>query len=345
MISKSQPEWLSALNIIKSYKLYVQTTRPPNQQPAAAMQVDTIHTMSKPTMKSSPLWRPHTAYLLILPSLLLFLFFFLYPILFSVYISTTNASFYNFIKGFNWIGLDNYKSLLLKGDFFKPLGRTLLFVLTSVPLKVIAGTSVAGLFSSPKLKLKSILYPLYLAPWSLPWFFVVMIWRGMFNQDFGAINQLLSTIGISSINWLNNPINAFISYNIVEVYLVYPFMTTIILAAIENIPREVLESAIIDGATAWERFRYIVLPLIQKPLLWATLITTIASYMIFGVPYILNKGGPAGINEFLLIYGYKKAFVLGRYGFASAFMVLVFFILIFLVIPYSKMTNIAERGY
>lgn len=293
-------------------------------------------------VRGTSLWHGRKAYLFILPSVVLFLFFFLYPILYSLYLSTTNASFFNFVSGYRWIGLENYGKLLFEGKFFPPLLRTLLFVITSVSLKMVVGLILAGMFNSPHLRFKRVLQPLFLVPWAVPWFFVTMIWRGMLNQDFGAINQILQWAGLSPVNWLNNTQNAFISYNIVEVYLVYPFMMTVILAAIQSIPAELYEAAVMDGTNSWDRFRNITIPLIRKPFLWATLITTIASYMIFGVPFLLNKGGPAGSNEFLLVYGYKKAFELGRYGFAAAFMVLVFCILIILVFLFSKATKLTE---
>ncbi|MBC7263529.1 MAG: sugar ABC transporter permease [Chloroflexi bacterium] len=292
----------------------------------------------------SPIWRTRTAYLLVLPGLAFFLFFFLYPIAYSIRLSTTNANFFNFVSGYESIGLDNYRKLLVEGKFFSPLLRTFLFMLTSVSLKVLAGLFFASLLSSPYLKLQRVLRPFFLTPWAVPWFFLVLIWRGMFNQDFGVINQVLRSMSLPAVNWLNDARNAFFAYNVVETYLAYPFMMTVTLAAIQSIPPDLYESAIVDGASSWDTFRYITLPLIKRPFLWATLMTTIASYMIFGVPFLMNKGGPAGSNEFLLVHGYKRAFDLGRYGYAAAFMVLVFGILIILVVLFSKTSRLTEEA-
>jgi len=293
--------------------------------------------------RGSPIWRVRTAYLLVLPGLALFLFFFLYPIGYSIQLATTNATFFNFVSGYESIGLDNFKKLLVEGKFFYPLLKTFLFIITSVSLKIFAGLFFASLLSSPYLKLQQVLRPLFLTPWAVPWFFLVLIWRGMFNQDFGVINQVLRSMGLPAVNWLNDVWNAFIAYNIVELYLAYPFMMTVTLAAVQSIPTDLFESAIVDGASIWSTFRYITLPLIKKPFLWATLMATIASYMIFGVPFLLNRGGPAGSNEFLLVHGYKRAFDLGRYGYAAAFMVLVFSILVILVVLFSKITKLTSE--
>lgn len=293
--------------------------------------------------KTGSLWHTRKAYFFILPSLFLFFFFFLYPLVYTVYISTTNANFFNIMKEPTFIGLENYRALILGGGLFYPLVRTVLFMLTSIPLKVLAGLLLAFLFNSSLLKAKRILYLLILLPWAAPWFFLVLIWRGMLNQDFGAINQILSFFSLPHVNWLNDTLNAFLAYNIVEVYMAYPFMMSVIFGAMQSVPSDLYESASMDGASSMSKFRYVTLPLIKKSLFWATIMTSIASYLIFGVPFLLNRGGPARLNEFLLVYGYKEAFDLGLYGYAAAFMVLVFILLIILVIPLLKLTKIMEE--
>jgi len=293
--------------------------------------------------KIGSLWYTKKAYFFVLPSLFLFFFFFLYPLVYTAYISTTDANFFNIMKGPTFIGLENYKVLIFEGRFFIPLLRTLLFMFTSIPLKVFAGLLLALLFNSLLLKAKRILYVLILLPWAAPWFFLVLIWRGMLNQDFGVINQVLSFFGLGQVNWLNDVGNAFVAYNIVEVYMAYPFMMSVIFGAMQSIQSDLYESALMDGAATWAKFRYVTLPLIKKPLFWATIMTSIASYLIFGVPFLLNRGGPARLNEFLLVYGYKEAFDLGFYGYAAAFMVLVFILLVILIIPFLKLTKVIEE--
>jgi len=285
-------------------------------------------------------WRTRKAYWYVFPSLFLFFFFFLYPMVYTVYISLTNASFFNIMKEPAFVGLENYEALL--SGFLYPLARTVLFMLTSIPLKVLAGILLAVLFTSTSLKAKRILMPLALVPWAAPWFFSVLIWRGMFNEDFGIINRMLLSIGLPSVNWLNDVTNAFIAYNIVEVYLTYPFMMSVIFAAMQSVPLDLYESALMDGAGSWIRFRHVTLPLIKKPVFWATIMTGIASYLIYGVPFLLNRGGPARENEFLLVYGYKEAFDLGLYGYAAAFMMLVF-ILLTIAIAFLRLTRMMEE--
>lgn len=293
--------------------------------------------------RDKSIWSSGKGIILILPGIILFFSFFLYPIIYSVNMSMTNVSFFNLIKGPEFIGLSHYKDLILKAEFFLPLIRTGAFITTSIPLKIFIALLLSVLFNSKFVKFKQILYPTILIPWAIPWFLSVMVWRGMFNVDFGIINQALKVIGLPPVNWLNGIWSAFLSYNIVEVWLTYPFIMSVIISAMQSIPVEFYELAKMDGASPWTIFRHVTIPMIKKSLIWVSLIQVIASYMIFGVPFLLNRGGPAGSNEFLMIYGYQKAFSQGRYGYASAFMIIVFIILSILVLLYSKFTKLTEE--
>lgn len=290
-----------------------------------------------------PLWQSRKAYLFILPGLGVFLFFFLYPIVYSVGLATTNTTVLNLLTGAKNVGVHNFEKLIFGGELYPPLMLTLLFLVTSVALKTIVGLAFAAFFNSNRIRFRGVLTALMLVPWALPWMLSILIWRGMFSMGFGAINQVLGTIGFPAVNWLGNTTNAFIAYNIVEVWLAYPFMMTVILAAMRSISPEFHESAMVDGAGSLSRLRHVTLPLIKKPLSWAIVTTSLVSFMAFAVPYLLNEGGPARTNEFLMVYGYKEAFSMGRYGYAAAFMILVFIILIALTVILVKVTKILKE--
>ena len=270
-------------------------------------------------------WMTNKAFLLIIPGLLVFLFFNLYPIAYSVYLAFTNANFYNIMGKYSIIGLENFQKILFHPNtrFYYSLGRTVLFVLTSVPLKVAFGIALAVLLNSAVIRGRAFFRSLLIFPWTLPAVLSILMWRGLFNMDFGAINKILMSIGFPAINWLNDTLNAFIAYNIVEVWLAYPFMMTVVLAALQSVPPELYDSAQIDGAGRLQRLRYITLPLIFRPLWFATILTSNASFQAFLVPYLLNGGGPARTNEFVILYGYKEAFQIGEFGYAAAFMVII----------------------
>lgn len=256
----------------------------------------------------------------------------------------TDTNFYNLTKtgpgAPAFVGLANYQKILAEPALYRAIGLSLLFVITSVPLKVLAGLLFASVLNSERVWGKPILRSLAILPWVVPVVFSIFVWRGIFSSEFGAINQMLGAVGLPRVNWLFDPTNAFVAYNIVEVWLAYPFMMTVLLGAMQNIPPELYESVAMDGGGTWRKLKDVTLPLIKKPLLYATIMTSIASLTAFLVPFLLNEGGPGRANDFMMIYGYKEAFWGGRYGYAAAFMAfvaLVNVLFIFFALKASKL--------
>jgi arabinogalactan oligomer/maltooligosaccharide transport system permease protein len=296
-------------------------------------------------MKKQELLESLWAFLFLFPGIFLFLFFYLYPYIYSFYLSLTDQSVFNLIIGAKFIGLENFKRLFnLNSQFYAVLLRTLIWVCTSVSLKVIFGLVFAVLFNSEYVLGKRILLPLMIIPWVIPGILTILTWRNMFTTEFGTINLILKELHFQPINWLYDTTNAFIAYNIVETWLAYPFMMTVILAAMKGIPLELYESAVIDGADWFAKLKNITLPLIRKPLLFATLLTTSTSFQIIMVPYLLNEGGPARTNEFFMVYGYKEAFTYGNFGYASAFVVVAFAIILAIGISIAKIGKLMEEA-
>lgn len=294
------------------------------------------------------IWHTRLAFLFLIPGIAFFLFFNLYPILYAISMSFTNTSGYNIMADINYIGLANFRELLtgLGSRFFYVVGRSLLFMAVSVPLKVAAGLAFALLLNSELLKGRGFWRGLAIIPWAVPAFFSILTWRGMFAAgELGTINQLLNYAGLRGINWLFDSTNAFIAYNTVEVWLAYPFMMTMILAAMQSIPPDLYESSSMDGAGTWAKFRYITLPLIKRPLLFATTLTSIASFTMFQIAFLLNQGGPARTNELVMVHGYKEAFHSAglRYAYAASFQVLVSLMVIILIILSLKASRLTRE--
>jgi len=309
-------------------------------------------------------WKTNKAFLFIIPGLLLFFAFNLYPIAFSIYLAFTNAYFGNITAGFAFIGLRNFQTLLsgfipsfqdvlsgnvvgLAPSFYYSLGRTFLFVGTSVPLKFLAGLGLGVVLNSQSLRGRGVLRSLLILPWILPSVLSILTWRGLFGKDFGAINGILVASGFGKVNWLYNVSNAFICYNIVEVWLAYPFMMTVIIAALQSVPPALYDAAIVDGASSWQRFRHITVPIIWKPLLFATILTSSASFQSFYVPYLLNAGGPASTNMLVMVWEWTQAFqnpgVKGAMGLAAAFSVLVSLIIVAMMYVGLKIGGITRE--
>ncbi len=284
------------------------------------------------------------ALILIFPSIFLFLFFNLWPIAYSISLAFTNANNINIFNPkaenpLRFIGLENFYKLLHDAGFYYSLYKTLLFVATSVPLKLAVGVMLAFLFTSPLIAGRKIMRGLLLAPWALPVIMSIMVWRGLFDPSSGPIAGLFAALTGRDFSIYRHEWDAYLAYNIVEMWLAYPFIMTVTLGAITGVPREVIEASLIDGAGWWSRFRHIILPQISRPLWFATILTSGASLQAFLVPMLLNDGGPVKIvstfvgkafvrvNDMLMLFGYHRAFMDGEYGYAAAFYLIVVLIL------------------
>jgi len=288
------------------------------------------------------------ALFLILPGMAAFLFFNLWPIIYSIYLAFTNAQLGNFpvqapqAPKLTFVGLDNFRWILSDEKFRSAFLWTWLFVLTSVTLKVLAGIFLSLLYNSRYVKGKMIYRSLLIIPWALPLLFSVTVWKFMFDPIFGPINQMLKSLGVQTLpNWINDPLWAFLALNIIEVWLAYPFMITVITAALQSVPDTLVEAAIIDGASYWQRIRHVVLPIVGKPIAFATILTSAASFQYFMVPYIYNAG--LFEDKFILLYGFRKAFgATPHYGRAAAVMIIATLVLAVYMYVNVRITKLQE---
>ncbi|AHF81036.1 carbohydrate ABC transporter permease [Thermococcus paralvinellae] len=286
------------------------------------------------------------ALFLILPGIVAFLTFNLWPIVYSIYIAFTNAQLGNFpiesTKQLQFVGLENFKWALSDEKFRRAFLWTWIFVLTSVTLKVFSGIFLSILYNNKYVKGKLLYRSLLIIPWALPLLFSITVWRFMFDPVFGPINIVLKSLGVSTPpNWINDPLWGFIALNVIEVWLAYPFMMTVITAALQSVPDTLIEAAIIDGATYWQRLRHVVIPIVSKPIAFATILTSAASFQYFMVPYLYNAG--LFEDKFILLYGFRRAFGASpHYGRAAAIMVIATLVLAVYMYINVKITKLQE---
>jgi len=292
--------------------------------------------------------RSDVSLLLVLPGLFMFSAFMLFPILYLVGISFTNAEPSNLFAGegafsvltfgnAEFVGLTNYLNVLfdgtwslvlfgetwltlpINGQFWNSFGITWLFVATSVVLKLVVSIGIALVVTGKRVKGKRVMRSLIIAPMGLPAIFTITVWRGIFSSaEFGLANQFLTSLGFSSVAWLSQRWMAFLAYNVTEAWLAYPFMVIITVSALQDVPKELHEAAMVDGAGFVSRFLHVTLPSIKRPVLFATILTSAASFQQFLIPYVFNQGGPARQNELIVVYGYKEAFSFFQYGEGAA---------------------------
>ncbi|MBR1692037.1 MAG: sugar ABC transporter permease [Lachnospiraceae bacterium] len=273
------------------------------------------------------------AYLWSAPSLLLIFLIVIFPILYTGYISVTNMNVYHW-NNYEFIGLQNYKDALLVFDngFLSALFRTILWTAVNMVLQLILAYVLASLLNIKGLRLRNVYRTLLIFPWAMPGYVSILLWKtGMFNSQFGLLNQWLTKAGLEPVKWLGSNFMAFFSCTVVNLWLALPFMITIIDGALQSIDRSFYESAVLEGATWFERTRYITLPMIRPIIAPSVIITVFTTFKQFDVIYLLTQqvGSKTGADiHTILTYAYEKAFITNNYGYSSAISMMIFAMLI-----------------
>lgn len=279
------------------------------------------------------------------PSLILILAIVVFPILYTAYISITNMNVYHWFD-YKIIGLKNYYKALFvfDGGFWSALIITIVWTILNMAAQLIFSFVIATLLNSRLLRLKKIYKTLLMFPWAMPGYISILLWKtGMFNSEFGLLNQWLSKIGLSSVSWLSNDMTAFICCMIVNLWLACPFMIMIIDGALQSVDKSYYESAELEGVNCFQKARFITIPLITKIIWPSVIITVFTTFKQFDVVYLLlqQSGGKTGANiHTILTYAYENAFITNNYGYSSAISMIIFIILIMFTI----LTRMKLRG-
>lgn len=280
-----------------------------------------------------------TIFMYLLPIIVMILVINTTPILYTLYLSFTNNSEFN--QSYDFVGLKNYLGLLFttNSDLYYVLGLTVVYVVACVALFVVIGMVTALALNHPKIKGTAVWMSLLLIPWAAPSAITALIWKFLFNYDFGPINQIgrLFLGRNFGVPWLTNPIAAFAAVVIVNVWLSYPFFTVVILGALQSVPRELTEAASVDGANPWQAFWQVTFPQLRPAITPITILSAITTFQMFNTVYLITQGGPItnaarpGATTFVMIYMYNQ--VLGasaaniHYAQIAAFSISIFIIL------------------
>ncbi|MGL4649053.1 MAG: carbohydrate ABC transporter permease [Caldilineaceae bacterium] len=270
--------------------------------------------------------------LLAAPAFLILLAVYIYPLMYSAYMSLHDFYLAR-PKAFAFVGLENYISLVQDPEFLRALRNTLVYAGVAVPLEFLFGLilalALANITAGRGVVRMLLMLPMMLAP-------IVMglMWKFMYNDQFGIINWAIKALGISDRPplWLADPDLALFSIIIVDVWATTPMIIILLLAGILSIPTELYEAADIDGATFWDRFRRITLPLLQPVILVALLLRGMDAFRVFDVVYVMTKGGPAMRSDVLSFFAYRTAFTELSIGRASAVAWIMTAILLFFAV-------------
>lgn len=241
------------------------------------------------------------------------------PLLYTVFLSFTH---WNLLDGKppTWIGLANYTRLLADPAVFNSITITTLFMVYATCAEVVLGIGIAVLLDR-RMKGIDLMKALYLAPMLITPVVVGTIWYILFHSQIGPLNYLLTVVGLPQVKWLDSPQTALYSIVIADIWQWTPFVVLLVLAALQTIPLEFYESADIDGASSFQRFRFITLPLIKTVVLVVAVLRAMDAFRAFDTVFIMTGGGPANATEVASVLVYRMAFQSFQIGYASAMVV------------------------
>lgn len=284
---------------------------------------------STPTTKRH--WRQRReaidAYIFMSPVIIGLLVFTVGPIIVSLFLSFTK---YNLLSDPKWIGIDNYIKMYGEALFWKSLTVSAVYSVVSVPLGLVVALFLAILLNR-KMRGVYVFRSIYYLPTVISGVGVAMLWRWIFNGQYGILNTLLRTVGIKGPNWLLDEHYALAALIITSIWGVGGTML-IFLAGLQGIPSELLEAAEIDGAGKWAQFRFITLPLISNVTFFNLVLGIIGALQVFTDAFVITNGGPNNSTLFIAVYLYRHAFMYLNFGYAAALAWVLFIIVMLLTL-------------
>lgn len=291
-------------------------------------------------------------YLISGPSLLLLIFSVVFPILFSFSLAFTNYDLYHSPPAnlFSWVGLETFGKIftvdIWRSTFFDVLGWTVIWTLIASTLQVGLGIFLAVLVDQKDVKFKRVIRTILVLPWAVPGFVTILIFAGLFNDSFGAINNdILSFIGMSPIPWMTNASWTRIALLLMQGWLGFPYVFIVTTGVLQSIPEDLYEAATIDGATALDKFRRITFPLILTAMAPIIITQYTFNFNNFNIIYLFNGGGPAvpgstaGGTDILVSWIYKLTMQSSQYSLAAALTILLSVFVIGIALWQFRRTN------
>ncbi|PGZ94520.1 sugar ABC transporter permease [Bacillus sp. AFS029533] len=281
-----------------------------------------IPSLSKTKKRSDYFW----AYCMIAPTMIGLTIFYLWPIIQTIYFSFTEWGAFG---QYEWTGLDNYRRMLEDSNLLQSFKNTGIYIVFTVPIGIFLSILIAVLLNQ-KIKGKSVYRTLYFLPVITMPAAIAMVWRWLYNSDYGLLNYLLSIFGIKGPQWVSDPKIALYSIIVVAIWSGLGYNMVIFLSGLQGIPRSYYEAAEIDGAGPVKVFFKITLPLLSPVIFFVTIMSFIGAFQVFDLIFMMiGKSSTALENTQSIVYlFYQHAFVLNDKGYAAAIAVLLLIIIL-----------------
>ena len=262
-------------------------------------------------------WRRYRAGMFfVLPALLLYLVFMVYPFFQSIYLSFTSWNGASPVK--EWIGLDNYRALIRDPMLWLSLRHNLIWVIVGTVAPIVIGMGLALLLWQ-RPKGFTLFRTVYFMPQVLSTVVIGIVWNWIYNPIFGILNTGLDAVGLEGVSrgWLGDPDVALYAVLVAAIWATIGFTFVIFLAGLQNVSKDLLEAATIDGANAWQRFWNVTVPQMAGVINIVVAFLLIGGFNVFDIIFVMTGGGPANATEVIATYTYKEAFTQNNIGYAS----------------------------
>lgn len=267
-------------------------------------------------------------YAFLLPKLLIFAVFMLYPLIRAGLLSFQGGAI---LSGLRWVGLRNYEKIIHDELFWTALKNTVYYTVLVIPTVLVVGIGLAALLNRP-IRLRPLWIVLLIVPNVASTVAASVIWSYLLQTDGGVINRIIGVFGFGPINFLGTPAYVIPVFVALEVWRGAGFYTILFLAAMQSIPKHLYDAASIDGATGFQAFRLVTLPLMRPTILFATVMATIWNLQLFDSPYVMTKGGPGHASTTMVMYIYQQAFRYDSMGLAATMSLVLLAIIMTLAI-------------
>lgn len=275
--------------------------------------------------------RTAAAWIFLSPAMGVIAVFFVIPVLAAFMLSFTDFDIYalgnwDYIR---FVGFQNYVRIIETPLFWKALKNTFYFVLAGGPLSVAVSLGTALMLNSKLAKFKSFYRTVYFLPVVSSLIAVAIIWRYLYHPAHGILNYLLSQFGIAPIDWLGDPDIAMPAIIIMAVWKNFGYNMLIFIAGLQNIPDDLYEAAHLDGASWWQQFKEITIPMLKPTTVFVVMITIIGYFQLFAEPYVMTQGGPLNATTSIVLLMYEQGFRWWSMGYAAAIAFVLFAIILF----------------
>ncbi|MFJ6413256.1 carbohydrate ABC transporter permease [Terribacillus saccharophilus] len=296
-------------------------------------------------------------YLISGPAFLLLLFAVVFPILFSFAIAFTNYDLYNSppAKLVEWVGFSTFKEIftvdIWRSTFFDVLAWTVVWTIVASTLQVALGIFLAVVVNQKEIRFKKLFRTILVLPWAVPGFVTILIFAGLFNDSFGAVNNdILAALGIDAIPWLTDPNWSRFALIMMQGWLGFPYIFLVTTGVLQSIPEDLYEAATIDGASAFSKFRHITMPMILLSISPIIITQFTFNFNNFNIIYLFNAGGPAvpdstaGGTDILVSWIYKLTMQSSQYALAAALTIMLSVVVVSIALWQFRKSSTFKEG-